>query len=89
MSPEDKVTALHPEGAPSPHGRSPGNGGSNYGERLARIEARMEYLATKEDIQKALSSQLRWMLGIIVVAALAALVSGATLALRLIDLATS
>ena len=47
MSPEGKVTELHPEGAPGPHGRGPGNGGSNYGERLASIEAHMKHMATK------------------------------------------
>ena len=35
-------------------GRGSGSNGDsgNYGERLARIEAKMEYFATKEDIQK-------------------------------------
>ena len=65
------------------------NGPSNYGERLAKIETRMEYLATKEDVEKALSAQLKWQLGILVVAALAPVVAGATLALRLIDIATA
>ena len=43
--------------APSPSGS--GNDRSGFGERLARIEAKMEHVATKEDMQK-----LRvWVLG--------------------------
>ncbi len=39
---------------PIKHGRgSDSNGGNgSHGERLARIEARLEHMATKEDIQK-------------------------------------
>ena len=46
-----------PPSRPAPSGG--GDGSSGFGERLARIEARMEHVATKEDIQR-----LRvWVLG--------------------------
>lgn len=38
-----------PQSGPPPHHRG---GGGDYGERLARLEARMDFLATKEEIQK-------------------------------------
>jgi len=39
---------------PTPQSEPPhrGGGGGDYGERLARLEARMDFLATKEEIQK-------------------------------------
>ena len=39
---------------PLKHGQGSGSngGGGNYGERLARIEASLRYMANKEDIQK-------------------------------------
>ena len=37
-----------PAGTPGPGGG--GNGGSSYGERLARIETRLENVATREDV---------------------------------------
>ena len=56
-------------------GGGPPNGGSGYGERLARIEGRMGYLATREDvseikvlIERKESTMLRWLLGLVVVA---------------------
>ena len=51
-----------------------GNGGGNdLGERIARLETEMKHLATKEDIQsmrtdieKAINTQLKWGVGILV-----------------------
>lgn len=64
---------------PRPRGGN-GNGGSHYGERLARIEAKMEHMATREDIAsvKTLIAEketttLRWLIGIIAVAAISLL----------------
>ena len=51
----DKNNVSHLQTAPSGPATHPGNGGGNGGgieSRLARLEARMEYVATKEDIQK-------------------------------------
>ena len=48
---------MPPPSRPGPSGDR--GGSSGFGERLARIEARMEHVATKEDIQR-----LRvWVLG--------------------------
>ena len=62
-----------PAGTPRPGGG--GNGGSIHGERLARIEARMEYMATREDvsevkvlIERKESTMTRWLLGILATA---------------------
>jgi len=53
-----------------------GGGGPRHGERLARIEAHLEHAATREDVAevKALierkeSTMLRWLIGIIAIAA--------------------
>ena len=58
MSEEEKG---HPPTPPPSRPVPPGgrDGSSGFGERLARIEAKMEHVATKEDIQR-----LRvWVLG--------------------------
>ena len=64
---------------PGPRGGN-GNGGSIHGERLARIEAKMEHMATCEDIAsvKTLIAEketttLRWLIGIIALAAISLL----------------
>ena len=69
-----------PEGTPS--AGSGGNGGSNHGERLARIEAKMEHVATREDIAKVETlierkeaTMLRWLLGILAVAGVSLVVA--------------
>lgn len=70
-----------PEGRPSsPGGGS--NGGSGHGERLARIEAKMEHIATREDlakvevlIERKESTMLRWLLGILAVAGVSLIVA--------------
>lgn len=53
-----------------------GSGGDgNHGERLARIESKMDYMATREDVQEVKTlierkeaTMLRWLLGLLVVA---------------------
>ena len=45
-----EIVELGPVGTPSRGGND--NGGSSYGERLARIEAKMEHVATREDVAK-------------------------------------
>jgi len=68
---------VHPESSPSaPHPGGTGADGSGFGERLARIEAKMEHAATREDIQK-----LRvWVLGGVLGAVGIALVASAGVA---------
>ena len=75
---EDKIVRLPSTGTPAPAG--PGNGGGGYGERLARIEAKMERMATREDISelKALierkeATMLRWLFGLVAVAGISLL----------------
>ena len=77
-----------PAGTPRPGGG--GNGGSSHGERLARIEAKMEYMATREDvsevkvlIERKESTMTRWLLGILATAviSLVAAVIGMVVAL--------
>ena len=49
-----------------------GNGGGNgVRERLARLEAHMEHLATKADLQAMKSDLLKWMMGVIAVSTIA------------------
>ena len=78
MSRPEKVVELTPEGRPA----QGGNGGSGYGERLARIEAKMEYVATREDVTKVEvlierkeTTMLRWLLGILAVAGVSLVVA--------------
>ena len=71
---EEKVVKLD-----SARKGSGGNGGGGLlGERLARIEAGIPYLATKEDvakvnatIQKEMKDMLRWLIGLVAVALVA------------------
>ena len=58
-----------PAGTPGPGGG--GNGGSSHGERLARVEAKMEHVATREDvsdvktlIERRISTILQYLIGI-------------------------
>ena len=51
-------------------GSGSNGGGGNYGERLARIEASLEHMATKEDIQKIKVWVLSGILGGVSVTAL-------------------
>ena len=50
MSAEHGNNVSRLPGAKAPSGNGPRDG--EFGERLARIEARMEHVATREDIQK-------------------------------------
>ena len=54
------------------HGHGSNGGGGNYGERLARIEASLGHMATKEDIQKIKVWVLSGILGGMVTAAILA-----------------
>ena len=66
-------------------GRRPGsmrrqNGGGNgdeqgVRERLARLEAQIEHIATKADLQKTENTLIKWMLGTIVASELALVVA--------------
>ena len=56
-------------------GSGGGSGDDNHGEHLARIESRMDYMATREDVQELKTlierkeaTMLRWLLGMLVVA---------------------
>ena len=53
----------------NPPASQSGGGGGDYGERLAKLEGRMDYLATKEDIQKIKVWVLSGVLGGMVAAA--------------------
>lgn len=61
MKESGNVTPLRP-------GQSTGsNGGNgNYGERLARIEAKLEHMATREDIKTESNKMLLWFIGLLV-----------------------
>lgn len=75
MSKFEKDSNVLPFGQPS---SSSGNGGGgNFGERLARIEERIQHLATTAEMKEVLTeiekakSQftiIKWLLGILVVA---------------------
>ena len=71
-----------PAGTPVAGAGGPGNGSSSHGERLARIEAKMEYVATREDvsevkvlIERKESTMMRWLLGILAAAGISILVA--------------
>lgn len=80
MTDEKRIVQFTPTGTPVPAGS--GNGGVSYGERLARIEAKMEHMATREDIselkvlierlkvliERKEATMLRWLPGLVVVA---------------------
>ena len=67
-------------------GRGGGGRGGDFGERLARLEAHLEHVAKKEDVQalktdlveaigNTESSMLRWQLGIVLAAGLLLVIS--------------
>ena len=75
------VVPMTSSAPPPQHGGSSGNGG-NFGERLARVEAHMAYLATKEDVSKIETlierkeaSRLRWLVGVVSVSAVSLVVA--------------
>lgn len=50
---------------PPTRGGSGDGGGDSFGERLARLETRIEYLATKEDVSEVkvlIERKLNWLL---------------------------
>ena len=63
-----------PQGTPAGNGTGAG-GGSNTGERLARLETEVGHLATKADLQQTENSLIKWMLGTICVCALTLVVA--------------
>ena len=77
-----RLQAVEKQPEPQASEGSGGNGsGGDYGERLVRIETKLEYLATQTDIAdlKALiankeTTQTRWLVGV-VLAALGAVVT--------------
>ena len=80
MSRPENLVDFPPEGRPSSRGG--GNGGSDHGERLARIEAKIEHLATREDvtkievlIERKEATILRWLLGILALAGISLMVA--------------
>ena len=81
MTQDSNVVQLEtPTGTPPPGGG--GNRGSGYGERLARIEAKMDHMATREDVAeiKVLignreASMLRWLIGLVAFALISVVVS--------------
>ena len=74
MSDGEKVVSI--SGA-APRSSGGGSGDDGFGERLARIETKMEYIATREDIanikvliERKETISLRWQLGILSTAAI-------------------
>ena len=51
---------------PVPSTGGGGGGRDDLSERIARLETRIEYLATKEDIQSMANTQLKWVIGVFV-----------------------
>lgn len=49
MTQENKVVPFATPSGPPSHGRG-GNGGPSHGERLARLETKMDHAATREDV---------------------------------------
>lgn len=80
-SDHDSNVSQFPGGRNAPNG--PPGGGGGFGERLARVEAHLEHTATREDvaevknlieqvktlIERKESTMLRWLIGIIAIAA--------------------
>ena len=67
---------------PTSSSSSSGGGGDNVRERLARIEATLEHVATRENvsdvkmlIERKETTMLRWLLGILATAAIAMIVA--------------
>ena len=74
-APENVVPISTPDSSSS-------RGGGDYGERLARIEAKLENMATRENlarietsIAQREASMQRWLLGIIAMAAISLVVA--------------
>jgi len=80
---DNVVQMSPPKGRPSSNGNGNGHGTRlaavearlvEVGERLAALETRMDYLATKEDIQAMQASMLKWGIGILATAVVSVLV---------------
>ena len=76
MTPGDDNVQRFPSRRP-PASSGSGNGGSGHGERLARIETELKHVATREDveaiktlIERKEATMLRWLLGLVGVAAI-------------------
>ena len=54
----------------APKGNNNGNGG-DLRERLVRLETRMDYVATKEDLKHLENTLIKWMIGTVSVSLLA------------------
>jgi len=93
MTDQSHLSVVGPEPPSLP--RTPnGNGGNgNYGERLARIETRLESVAKREDISdlKTLiaekdSARSKWLLGIMVAVVLAFVAGSITVTVTMLKL---
>lgn len=73
MSSLEPIQNIRP--APPAPAPVPGNGNGTrlraLEERLARIEAILPYLATREDLQKEINRLLRWLIGVLITSVLA------------------
>ena len=54
-----------------------GGGTGNLGERIASLEAHVQYLATKEDLERSSKNALKWVVGIMITSLLAAVAATA------------
>lgn len=62
----------------SGNGGDGANGANNLGERIASLEAHVQHLATKEDVEKSSKNLLKWMVGIMITSLLASVAATAT-----------
>ena len=85
MNADSKVlpmTAAAPESQPHVAGNGGRGGGGDRGERIARLEATMEHLATREDLAKLekriadeFTKLFRWLCGFLIIGMLALVVA--------------
>ena len=66
MSDSRLVHMVPPSTKPSNNGGNGSNGGGSIENRLARLETRMEYVATKEDLKDMQITFIKWMIGIVI-----------------------
>ncbi|MCY4005766.1 MAG: hypothetical protein OXE84_02915 [Rhodobacteraceae bacterium] len=93
MSNQPRLSVVGPEppSAPKPPNGNGGNG--NYGERLARIEARLESVAKREDIADLKtviaekdSARSKWLIGIMMTVVLAFVAGSITITVAMLKL---
>ena len=60
------VAQLHP--TTTPKGGNGNAGGGDVRERLVRLETKMGYVATKEDLKDMENTLIKWMMGTIAIA---------------------